>query len=379
MEDQKHGKTDVPIQVILEELASKIDYSHPSKFNINRSNVLDGAFRGFRRKTYDPKNCISVRFSDDRGMNEEAVDLGGPRREFLRLLLESLARSRMFEGVDGHLNLALDCTAVREDQYFLAGRAISVCLVHGGPPPCFLSRTLFEAIAEDPQQCRPVLNDVVDCDLRQKIEQISESKTLSELQSAIEPMIDYLANAGCLHSIELTAKDQLVADILHFQVIQRVQGPFERFREGLRTLGVLQKLQMNPESFSGVLCHSKSDLTSEVMDRLFSVKLSTPGSNRMATESNVVAFWRDFLQDAEEESGESPTLHDILQFATGSNEVPPIGFSPQPSIEFLHEGGKYPIANTCVNFLRLPIHTNYDSFREAMDFGIRNTQGFGMA
>ncbi|ROL55216.1 G2/M phase-specific E3 ubiquitin-protein ligase [Anabarilius grahami] len=76
---------------------------------------------------------------------------------------------------------------------------------------------------------------------------------------------------------------------------------------------------------------------------------------------------------------EGPTkLKDILTFATGSNVVPPIGFSPQPSLEFLHNEGKYPVANTCINCLRLPIHKSYEDFKNNMDFGIQNTQGFGM-
>lgn len=55
---------------------------------------------------------MCIKFSDDLGMDEEAVDLGGPRREFLRLLMEALALSPMFEGRDGKLNLALDSSGI---------------------------------------------------------------------------------------------------------------------------------------------------------------------------------------------------------------------------------------------------------------------------
>lgn len=51
---------------------------------------------------------MSIKFSDDLGMDEEAVDLGGPKREFLRLLMEALVLSPMFEGQETRLNLALD-------------------------------------------------------------------------------------------------------------------------------------------------------------------------------------------------------------------------------------------------------------------------------
>lgn len=64
---------------ILLELGQEINYNLSCRFNINRKNVLDGAFRAFGRKTYDPFRRISVRFSDECGNFEEAVDLGVPQ------------------------------------------------------------------------------------------------------------------------------------------------------------------------------------------------------------------------------------------------------------------------------------------------------------
>lgn len=72
--------------------------------------MLDGALRAFKRLSYNPKYQMNIKFSDDLGLSEDAVDLGGPRREFLRLLMEALAVSPMFEGRPGRLNLALDST-----------------------------------------------------------------------------------------------------------------------------------------------------------------------------------------------------------------------------------------------------------------------------
>lgn len=88
-------------------MAAQINTNATSKFNINRSTVLDGAIRGFKRSSYNPCHRISVKFSDDSGNMEEAIDLGGPRREFLRLLMQALKESSMFEGAE-RMNLALD-------------------------------------------------------------------------------------------------------------------------------------------------------------------------------------------------------------------------------------------------------------------------------
>lgn len=72
-----------------------------------------------------------------------------------------------------------------------------------------------------------------------------------------------------------------------------------RFSDGLRTLGVLQKIKHHPEAFRPVLCYSPGTLTAEIMDELFAIRWSEMGSNNRADESRVVAYWRDYLQDAE--------------------------------------------------------------------------------
>lgn len=60
--------------------------------------------------------------------------------------------------------------------------------------------------------------------------QVSEAKTIEEMKTAMEPLTDYLANAGCLRQIKtISAKQQLIDDVLRFQVIDRTRTPFERF------------------------------------------------------------------------------------------------------------------------------------------------------
>ena len=72
------------------------------------------------------------------------------------------------------------------------------------------------------------------------------------------------------------------------------------------------------------------------------------------------------------------TLPDVLAFITGCPTVPPIGFQPEPSINFQNES-PFPCANTCINAVYLPLqHKNsFDDFKYAVVFGILNAAGFG--
>ncbi|XDV26417.1 hypothetical protein PO909_030145, partial [Leuciscus waleckii] len=187
-----------------------------------------------------------------------------------------------------------------DDRYCFAGRSIAVSLVHGGPAPCFLSETLFSCLVKGPEMSRPVTEDIADNELYEKLKRICESRTVEELQTSTEPLTDYLSHAGCLRPLtSLMDKNPLLEDLLMFLVVHRVRGPFERFRDGLKTLGVLQKIQQHPEAFHAVLRYSTRNRSADIMDGLFEIRWSETGSNRRANEKRVVFYWRDYLQDAE--------------------------------------------------------------------------------
>ena len=154
----------------------------------------------------------------------------------------------------------------------------------------------------------------------------------------------------------------LAKDILVYHVIKRVQAPFESFKQGLNTLGVLEKIQTYPEALYSIFCHKPENLSAEILSDLFTV----------LTLSNVqsLGFWNSYLQ-AVEDGKSAVTMEYILIFATGCNSIPPAGFKPTPSIECLHMD--FPVGNKCNNCLALPITNTYQEFQENMDFAIKNT------
>ncbi|XP_054457458.1 uncharacterized protein LOC129093448 isoform X2 [Anoplopoma fimbria] len=90
------------LPLIIANLSLLIDHKKVSRFNISRSNIWDGAVRGFKRSTYSEACDMLVRFTDDAGVFEEGIDTGGPRREFLTLLMKLLKDRPIFDGPEGH-------------------------------------------------------------------------------------------------------------------------------------------------------------------------------------------------------------------------------------------------------------------------------------
>ena len=96
-EHEQEGLDQQPTaEEILRNLATIINFDEISKFNISRNNLWESAVRGFNQKSFSPTKKISVKFMDDIGQPEGAIDAGGPKREFLTLILEHLRNSPLF-------------------------------------------------------------------------------------------------------------------------------------------------------------------------------------------------------------------------------------------------------------------------------------------
>ncbi|XP_078023637.1 uncharacterized protein LOC117251931 isoform X2 [Epinephelus lanceolatus] len=156
---------------IVANLSLPIDHKRVSRFNISRANVWDGAVRGFKRTTYSETCDMLVRFTDDAGVPEEGIDTGGPRREFLTLLMKHLKDRPIFDGPEGHRFLVYNANAVREDEYYLAEKMIAVSVVHGGPGPHFLSEDLVHYLVGQPS-FKSTVNLITDEEIGKALQEV---------------------------------------------------------------------------------------------------------------------------------------------------------------------------------------------------------------
>ena len=75
---------------------------------------------------------MSVKFTDDNGISEGAVDLSGPMREFFTLILDHLHSSQLFCGLENHRLLSYQSKCIKDDEYFIAGTIMAMSIVHTG-------------------------------------------------------------------------------------------------------------------------------------------------------------------------------------------------------------------------------------------------------
>ncbi|KAK0148157.1 G2/M phase-specific E3 ubiquitin-protein ligase [Merluccius polli] len=266
-------------------------------------------------------------------------------------------------------------TAVREDEYYLAGKMIAVSIVHGGPGPHFLSEDLVHYLAGQPS-FKATVSSITDEEIGKALQEIENAASVDALQECIMRHSTMLQTAGCLrHVAAVEAKKEIVSDYLHWYIIDRNSSVIDRFKDGLAALQFFTALQQHPALLSPVLTYFKKGLTALELERLFKPDLSPPGSNRRLKESKTLSYWADYLLDCEEGEG-AVSVEEVLMFTTGLNSLPPSGLEPSPRIEFLDDS-PFPMANTCSNTLKLPLLDTYTVFKTQMDFGLQNSPGFG--
>ncbi|XP_038585264.1 G2/M phase-specific E3 ubiquitin-protein ligase [Micropterus salmoides] len=361
---------------------------------VSGDQALSAGVELVRRADFDPTHTLSVRFKDDQqtAFPSSLRDSDAARQFFLKLLIQQIQDSVVFEGPDGYKNLALDSQALREDLYFDVGCLLALSLVHGSPPVGFFSHALYQCLFNYPPN-RPltVTHMTPNTHFTSLVSRIAEAESLEELKELMAASWEYLELAGCNRPISsLKEKEALVDDLVSFTMITRMQLPLRRFREGLQTLGVFDQVQLFPSVFYSVFCEAADRLTAQTVGQLFTINFSQQ-EERLNKETPAITFWRHFLLECEV-GRSSISLQDLLCFATGAEELPAAGLLPSPSISFLHpsgaeeeeggageretvrpgrgawrDSGLFPQSEPASKHLLLPVTTSYQAFKSSME------------
>lgn len=82
-------------------------------------------------------------------ISEAAVDEGGPRREFFRLVLAELAQNNaLFDGSEQRRIARHNVMELQGNSYLIAGRVIALSLMYGGPAPQFFASPVAEYLID---------------------------------------------------------------------------------------------------------------------------------------------------------------------------------------------------------------------------------------
>ncbi|VDI77574.1 Hypothetical predicted protein [Mytilus galloprovincialis] len=128
----------------------------------------------------------------------------------------------------------------------------------------------------------------------------------------------------------------------------------KNLRIGLDCLGLVRIGTVLP-AFLHLLRPSSVPLTLKSVLLILKPSFSEKGSNTQIQEDRAYSAFVRYVRSVG--SGRRPglTLSNLMEFVTGASEEPVLGFTLQPSIEFVEVGISFlPTANTCSNSMMLP-------------------------
>ena len=110
---------------------------------------------------------IKVRF-----IGEEAVDTGGPRREFFHLVLREMFRSSLFQGYPSHIVPLHNIEAVTSNIFYIIGKILATCIVQGGEAPVCFSKAIGDYLIYDEIRSPVCLEDIAGQEIQNNLQKV---------------------------------------------------------------------------------------------------------------------------------------------------------------------------------------------------------------
>jgi hypothetical protein len=222
---------------------------------VDRENILQTTFEELK-SVDDPRVTFEVQF-----YAEQAVDSGGPRREWMRLCNQQIKIKYFDNGIKEHLS----------EDYFYVGQMISIALLQNGQLPVYIPEDILQAIFVG------------------KCEQLSP----------------------CIMEL----------------------------KRGMDTLGIPGFGRKFPQLLYLLRPSAIAKLSVRRLLFLLKPAFSEEGSNALSREKAVYTKFVKYTREVS--SGRRVvTLENILEFATGASEEPPLGFTRSPNIQFIEVDNK---------------------------------------
>ncbi|XP_057715347.1 apoptosis-resistant E3 ubiquitin protein ligase 1 isoform X2 [Corythoichthys intestinalis] len=361
-----------------------------TSLKIIRHSILDSSLKATRNfSVSDWSKNFEVVFQD-----EEALDWGGPRREWFELICKTLFDTsnhlftRFTDNNQGlvHPN-AERPTHLRLKIYEFAGRVVGKCLYEsalGGAykqlvrarfTRSFLAQIIglrmnYKYFETDDQEfyktkvCFILNNDVSEMDLVFAEEKYNRSGQLEKVVELISGGANIaVTNENKMHYLNLLAQ---------YRLASQVRDEVEHFLKGLN--------ELVPENLLAIFDENELELlmcgTGDINVQDFKAHAVIVGGSWHFREKVMKWFWAVVSSFTQEE------LARLLQFTTGSSQLPPGGFNTLcPSFQIIAAPTQstLPTAHTCFNQLCLPTYDSYEELHKMLKLAIsEGSEGFGM-
>lgn len=356
---------------------------------VNRDRFLESSYKEMKHfSVSDWCKKFDITFEGEPG-----IDHGGLRREWFRLICGHLfdPKHQLFRAMSDSSQALVHPNPKRplhlKLKYFeFAGRIVGKCLyesalgepyaqyVHARFTRSFLAQLTGLRVnymhfqSDDPdlynQKIKYMIeNDVTDLYLTYEDEEYNPDGTLAKT-------VELVPNGS---RIPVTNDNKLsyLDSLARYRLVTCIKDEVDAFLKGLNDLIPDNLLCIFDENELELLLCGTSDYSMADLLSHHVVASSFPHPRLLQW------FWTALHNFTPEERAR------LLQFTTGSSQLPPGGFShlkPKFSISYIQAHNSLPVAHTCSNQLCLPSYDNFEKFERALSTAINEgSEGFGLA
>jgi hypothetical protein len=368
-------------------LGSRV-FGRTVKIYVRRSDLFHTAYRALETlSASDWMSKFEVVF-----VGEPGLDWGGVRREFFTLLCcELFESSGLFTRFsEDHQALVHPNpnrpSSLKLKYYEFCGKVIGKCLYDSALGDIILVKARFTRSflaqiiglrvnyryfeTDDPELYTTKVKYVKESDVSD-FELTFTEEVVSPSTGSVTEVVS-LKPGGA--SIEVTNENKMeyLNCLAQYRLVYRVKDEIEAFLKGLNEIIPDNLLSIFDENELELLMCGMSKI--DVSDWKAH---STVNGHNAHFLTMVTWFWTVVTNYNQEERTR------ILQFVTGSSQLPSEGFSelnPKFTISHAPVPGRLPSAHTCFNEICLSDHTTYESFESSLRIAItEGSEGFGMA
>ncbi|XP_063436838.1 G2/M phase-specific E3 ubiquitin-protein ligase-like [Mytilus trossulus] len=300
----------------------------------------------------------TVSFTSDEGSVEDVSDAGGPRREYFRLLWQSVIESSGL--VTGCRNrgytLRPNYGAQARGEYIALGIMMATGIIQGSEAPALFVPSMVDAIVGTSTVISQV-DDVVEEYYHQQLNEVENATCDNEVREAVDKNRWWEEIDGIMSRVTMDNKEEFI-------------GVAASYLTTLRCSSMITDLKKGLETYDSIFVISIYPVYVGIQGSLYVYYILNNELETVLKEGDVIltTTMNEFIRELEPKH--------ILVFATGSSRIPTTGFHPKPAVTFHHDNTQYfPCAVTCSNELQLFVNaanTNLYVFASNFLVGLMN-------
>lgn len=315
--------------------------------------------------------------------NEEAVDVGGPSREFLYSITEQLFAPdyNMFEIKNERYMWFSPCTFETERSFFLTGCIVGLAIHNSVLLPIRFPLIVYKRLLHPDKA--PNINDLfeIEPDVAKSLISLLEIKenggdvsdamlTFSTTVSVFDDVKEVQISDNIPIDTPVTNENlnRYIKSYINFKLVKQIEVPFESFQKGF---------------YMTCNCPTYKLLEPEEMDILVSgvelydweaLKSNTTYSDGYTDQSKQIKWFWEFFKSLTKENKLK-----LLKFATGTDRAP-IGGLGQINLKIKPNKNTriLPTARTCFNTLIIPKYKTKEELMNKVGLSMQHTEGFGL-